>query len=85
MAKFELTARICEYLDPHLTFPLLEFLCDKQVCISALQFRVADDDDHYDCVSLKCSITSLYFFLFLRSEWSRFTRRRCYAITYWRL
>lgn len=31
MAKFELTARICQYLDPHLTFPLLEFLCDKQV------------------------------------------------------
>lgn len=37
MAKFELTARICQYLDPHLTFPLLEFLCDKQVCSDHLR------------------------------------------------
>lgn len=31
MANFELTARICKYLDRHLTFPLLEFLWEKQV------------------------------------------------------
>lgn len=31
MSKFDLTARICQYLDRHLTFPLLEFLCEKEV------------------------------------------------------
>jgi eIF3 subunit 6 N terminal domain len=31
MAKFDLTARNCQYLDRHLTFPLLEFLLGKEV------------------------------------------------------
>lgn len=31
MAKFDLTAKTCQYLDRHLTFPLLEFLCDKNI------------------------------------------------------
>lgn len=31
MAKFELTSKICQFLDPHLTFPLLEFQFDKNV------------------------------------------------------
>lgn len=29
--KFDLTSKICQYLDRHLTFPLLEFLCEKEV------------------------------------------------------
>lgn len=34
MAKqFDLTSKICQYLDRHLTFPLLEFLCVKEVRI----------------------------------------------------
>lgn len=31
MAKFDLTAKNCQYLDRHLTFPLLEFLVSKDV------------------------------------------------------
>ncbi|XP_050094788.1 eukaryotic translation initiation factor 3 subunit E [Anopheles aquasalis] len=31
MAKFDLTAKNCQYLDRHLTFPLLEFLLQKNV------------------------------------------------------
>lgn len=31
MSKFDLTAKNCQYLDRHLTFPLLEFLLDKNV------------------------------------------------------
>uniref|UniRef100_A0A182V121 Eukaryotic translation initiation factor 3 subunit E n=2 Tax=Anopheles merus TaxID=30066 RepID=A0A182V121_ANOME len=31
MAKFDLTAKNCQYLDRHLTFPLLEFLLQKKV------------------------------------------------------
>uniref|UniRef100_A0A1B0D5V8 Eukaryotic translation initiation factor 3 subunit E n=2 Tax=Phlebotomus papatasi TaxID=29031 RepID=A0A1B0D5V8_PHLPP len=31
MAKFDLTSRNCQFLDRHLTFPLLEFLCDKNI------------------------------------------------------
>lgn len=31
MAKFDLTAKNCQFLDRHLTFPLLEFLCDKNI------------------------------------------------------
>ncbi|XP_031637698.1 eukaryotic translation initiation factor 3 subunit E-like isoform X3 [Contarinia nasturtii] len=28
--KCDLTSKICQYLDRHLTFPLLEFLCEKE-------------------------------------------------------
>lgn len=31
MAQFDLTRINCQYLDRHLTFPLLEFLCGKEV------------------------------------------------------
>ncbi|XP_053685025.1 eukaryotic translation initiation factor 3 subunit E [Sabethes cyaneus] len=31
MAKFDLTAKNCQYLDRHLTFPLLEFLLQKKI------------------------------------------------------
>lgn len=31
MSKFDLTARNCQYLDRHLTFPLLEFLLGKEI------------------------------------------------------
>lgn len=31
--KHDLTSKICQYLDRHLTFPLLEFLCEKEVCV----------------------------------------------------
>lgn len=31
MAKFDLTAKNCQYLDWHLTFPLLEFLVQKNI------------------------------------------------------
>ncbi|XP_055689590.1 eukaryotic translation initiation factor 3 subunit E [Lutzomyia longipalpis] len=31
MAQFDLTSRNCQFLDRHLTFPLLEFLCDKNI------------------------------------------------------
>lgn len=31
MAKFDLTTKNCEFLDRHLTFPLLEFLLSKDV------------------------------------------------------
>lgn len=31
MAEFDLTARNCQYLDRHLTFPLLEFLLSKDI------------------------------------------------------
>lgn len=31
MAKFDLTAKNCQYLDRHLTFPLLEFLLQKNI------------------------------------------------------
>ncbi|KXJ69995.1 eukaryotic translation initiation factor 3 subunit E [Aedes albopictus] len=31
MAKFDLTAKNCQYLDRHLTFPLLEFLLQKDI------------------------------------------------------
>lgn len=33
MAKFDLTTKNCEFLDRHLTFPLLEFLLSKDVNI----------------------------------------------------
>lgn len=33
MAEFDLTARNCQYLDRHLTFPLLEFLLSKDVSV----------------------------------------------------
>lgn len=35
MAKFDLTAKNCQYLDRHLTFPLLEFLLQKKVSSAA--------------------------------------------------
>lgn len=31
MAKYDLTARMVQYLDRHLVFPLLEFLSAKEV------------------------------------------------------
>jgi len=31
MAKFDLTTKNCQFLDRHLTFPLLEFLCGKEI------------------------------------------------------
>lgn len=31
MSKFDLTAKNCQFLDRHLTFPLLEFLCAKNI------------------------------------------------------
>jgi len=31
MANFDLTRINCQFLDRHLTFPLLEFLCGKEV------------------------------------------------------
>lgn len=31
MAEFDLTRINCQFLDRHLTFPLLEFLCGKEV------------------------------------------------------
>ncbi|CAD7080826.1 unnamed protein product [Hermetia illucens] len=31
MAQFDLTAKNCQFFDRHLTFPLLEFLCDKGI------------------------------------------------------
>lgn len=34
MAKFDLTTKNCEFLDRHLTFPLLEFLLSKDVNIT---------------------------------------------------
>lgn len=37
--EFDLTSRICQHLDRHLTFPLLEFLCEKEVCICILFIR----------------------------------------------
>lgn len=33
MSKFDLTAKNCQFLDRHLTFPLLEFLCAKNVSV----------------------------------------------------
>lgn len=46
MAQFDLTAKNCLFLDRHLTFPLLEFLCGKEVrkyniiCIRNLKCHV---------------------------------------------
>ncbi|XP_055913305.1 eukaryotic translation initiation factor 3 subunit E [Eupeodes corollae] len=31
MAQFDLTTKNCQFLDRHLTFPLLEFLCGKEI------------------------------------------------------
>lgn len=38
MAKFDLTAKNCQYLDRHLTFPLLEFLLQKNVSWASSSF-----------------------------------------------
>lgn len=43
MAKFDLTAKTCQYLDKHLTLPLLEFLCDKNIYeIRELQEKILE-------------------------------------------
>lgn len=38
MAKFDLTTRNLQFLDRHLTFPLLEFLLSKDVSAFSLNF-----------------------------------------------
>lgn len=38
MAKFDLTTRNLQFLDRHLTFPLLEFLLSKDVSRKSIYF-----------------------------------------------
>lgn len=64
MAKFELTTRICQYLDPHLTFPLLEFLCDKQVNRKiAVAIDIKQRRWHVGGVDKMCLVYSRYLSL----------------------
>lgn len=55
MAKFDLTTKNCEFLDRHLTFPLLEFLLSKDVNISILQSFTCFHDKSLSSVVMEIS------------------------------
>lgn len=59
MAKFDLTAKTCQYLDNHLTLPLLEFLCSKNIYDTReLQEKILETVNKTNMVDLTVDIRS---------------------------
>lgn len=71
MAEFDLTKINCQFLDRHLTFPLLEFLCGKEVSVTGfiefVKFLPSTNSNYIYCVCLlfkdirSKGITGVYF------------------------
>lgn len=79
MAQFDLTRINCQYLDRHLTFPLLEFLCGKEVRIlTAAQLCVIVIIIRRNMDELINNVLCIYNFhrsTISKSSWSTFWTR----------